>query len=142
MLDAPSWLKLIDGLVRFTAAGKIRWEEKSSASPGTGVASTMSRMVLNSINQPRILGATAGGAVYEISSSDSYGGAPYELRVWEFEGTKMHPIGALKSSTNVADSVQFELNSALKRLFVSVDESTESSGQIVDRLLKGLGDDA
>ena len=141
MLDAPSWMKLIDGLVRFTAAGKVRWEEKSSASAGAGISSTMARAVLNSINQPRIFGATAGGAVYEISSSDAYGGAPYELRVWEFEGTKMHPVGAVKSSTNVADSVQFELNAALKRLFVTVDESTETSGQIVDRLLRGLGDD-
>ena len=51
-----------------------------------------------------------------------------------------YPIGTVKSSTNVGDSVQFEVNEALKKLFMAVDESTESSKQIVDRLLGGLGE--
>ena len=138
MLDGPSWVRLIDGLTRYTGSGKIRWERKGSAAGDVNVGAALSRTFLNSMNRPKIFGANAGQATYEIASSDGYGGAPYELRVWEFEGTKVHPIGTVKSSTNVGDSVQFEVNDALKRLFMAVDESTESSEEIVDRLLGGL----
>lgn len=67
-----------------------------------------------------------------------FGGAPYELRVWDFEGTKMRPVGIVKSSTSVSDDALFSVNEALKRLFTVVDDSTESSEDIVTRLLGGL----
>jgi hypothetical protein len=140
MLDGPSWVRLIDGLTQYTGRGRIRWERKGSAAGDINLAATVSRAFLNSMNQPKIFGANAGQAMYEIASSDGYGGAPYEFRVWEFEGTKIHSLGTVKSSTNVGDSVQFEVNEALKRLFMAVDESTESSEQIVDRLLGGFGE--
>lgn len=140
MLDGRSWVRLIDGLAHYTDSGKIRWEPKGSVTNGINIGATLSRTFLNSLNQPKIYGAKASRAMYELSSSDGYGGAPYELRVWEFEGAKVQPIGTVKSSTNVSDSVQFMVNEALKRLFKIVDESTESSEEIVDRLLGGLGE--
>lgn len=128
----------MDGIRSHTQSGRVRWERKSTPTGDTNVASSISRSFLNSLREPKIFVAHGGGAMYEISSSDGYGGAPYEFRVWEFEGTKMRPVGMVESSTNVADGARFSVNEALQRLFLAVDESTESGEEIVDRLLDGL----
>lgn len=138
MLDGNSWIRLVEGLTISTNGAKLRWERKSSATGDGGVAANLSRALVNSLNQAKIFSANAKNTMYEIASSDGYGGAPYELRVWEFEGTALRPIGKIRSSSNVTDADSFRLNESLRHLYVAVDESTESSDEIVDRLLREI----
>jgi hypothetical protein len=138
MLEGPSLLRLIDGIAEHTVNGNISWQRKSSTSGGAGLADSINRMLSASLNQPKIFAAHAGEALYEIASSNGYGGAPFEFRVWELKDGALRPIGVSRSSTNLSDSVQLRVNTALQNLFAVVDRSTETSEEIVDRLLGGL----
>lgn len=133
MLDPSASVKLAKGLTNFTRKGVIRWEENSPSELGSSLT------VWRVMGRPKKYRASAGGASYEISSSDGLGGSPYELRVWELQGARMVAVAEITSSISLADPNQFELNDALKELFTLVDEMTETSEQIVDRLLGNLG---
>jgi hypothetical protein len=141
MLDDNAWSKLINGLGASTRKGQLRWDAKSTRSGDGAAAFGVERMMADVLNRPEVFMATTKTAVYELASGDGFGRAPFELNVWEFRGLTTHPIGSLKSSTSVGVAQSYKLNQQLEELFKVVNASTETSEQIVDRLLAGLGEE-
>lgn len=137
MLDADSWRRLIDGLNEATRRGRIEWEaaEKNSKS------ATLGSLVLRSRadGSVRVFTARAGSTIYELTSEDPRGLAPFELLVRELRGTQFRQVGRLESSTEVADNSVAELNSSLAYLFKTVSSTIETPDEVVTRLLRGLG---
>jgi hypothetical protein len=138
MLSAKAWSRLIAGLNAATTAGRLKWQayDRRYGTPTSAVLG--SGGILNFLNRPKVFRASSSGTWYEISSEDAYGRAPYELKIWEYDGTKTNSIGAVKSSTAVSDAASFEVNQGLEQLFAVVDGSVESEDEIVDRLLRGI----
>ena len=136
MLDVPSQLRLLTGLIKATEEGHLLWESAPRA--GIGLASVTTAM-FDSINRSKVFRATSrGGALYELSSGDMLSRAPFELRIWESRDGKSRLIDSIRSSTNVGASDEYKVNLQLAELFRVVDDSVESGEEIVDRLLGDL----
>lgn len=136
LLDRDSWTRLVRGLRNATARGRLEWERRDIRA-GEG-ARALGNLILDSMNRPRVFVGLAQDTRYELSSADSFGRAPFELSVWQLEGAKTKAVDSVRSSLDVSDYSALSLNAALQELFQTVDSTTESSAQIVDRLLRDL----
>jgi hypothetical protein len=136
MLDELSWGRLIDGLIEATSRGRIDWDvvDRSSKAMQAGLI-----VRKGAPGYARLFTSHSNGAVYELTSEDPRGLAPYELVVREVRGKQLKQIGRLRSSTEVGDDSIADLNARLSYLFKTVDGSVESSDEVVSRLLRGLG---
>jgi len=128
--DVEALKRLVDGLTRATKTKNLEWhKERNRSSKNLGLLS------LGRLADARQYYATSRNASYSLSSSDSFGVAPYELLVRELTATSSTPTLEIESST---DSVFFPVNASLQRLFEAVEGSIEPTDNIVNRLLDGL----
>lgn len=132
--ENSTWITLIKGLTDATKSGRLQWSEKESRSH-TSVQSALADAFTSS--SAKVFSAQTKKTAYELSSADMFAKAPFRLEVWEMQGLRQTPLGSVRSSASYGVG-EAELNSALEKLFMVVDETTESGDQIVSRLLDEL----
>lgn len=138
MLTTEAWLRLIDGLVKATRLGGLKW---TVITPGSRPALSRTALELEKVlpgDRPRFFEARTSSTRYELLSDDRFGRAPYALRVRERNGQSWNLIGEITSSTNIGDRDRYEINLRLEALFEIVGDTVESADQIVSRLLQDL----
>lgn len=134
MLDVPGWLRLIEGLISATKDQRVTWSEQDM----TAVTTAMKFVRSGGIMAVRVFTVSVGQVFYELSSSSL--GEPYSLVLTEMRDGKAVNLGSCRSSTSIVSPGALDLNAALKDLYDAVDSTIETSDEVVDRLLRGLGE--
>lgn len=140
MLDNDGWSKLLDALISATASSKLIWEQvQSGKTDGLSVRAS----ILGGLSYSKIFRATAPSQTqtYELKCAEDLGRALYELSIGErSSGPQGGGVGTLRSVTNWDVVGSYALNHKLEQLFKAVDATIESSGEVLARLLQGLGE--
>jgi hypothetical protein len=131
--DNKTWVTLIEGLAEATKSGRLRWAEKDFKSAHSFEEALGSAFA----GRQKVFSAQTRQTAYEISATDHFTSAPYQLNVWQMDGLKQLPLGTVRSSSHIDPEGQ-KVNKALEKLFVTVDNETESGEEIVKRLLEEL----
>jgi hypothetical protein len=135
---SEAWLKLIDGLRIATKRKTLKWEE-ANTNPSSMRVTHLAAVALG---DGTLFRASTRKGSYEIASGSPNGTGPFTLRAWEMDGLIQRALGEVSSGyqniQTLPDLVDPKIRSALDQLYSTVTLNTESSSDIVDRLLGDL----
>lgn len=131
MLSNEAWLKLLRGLKSATASGKLEWVEKDRKYAASGGP----RPNLFELSEPKVYLAKEPSAMFEISSADGQGRAPFEFSMWKIVESRLESVGSVQSTTRISDVNSEKVNQELQMLFMVVSKATESGDDLVNRIL-------